>query len=91
MLDVAPGQTMADAYDALVFLAPLEELHDSATLGFFYTPEFKAELRRRIRLLQGAHLADFLAGEGVGSLDQLIELLATQEPSKSSALVGSAR
>jgi hypothetical protein len=91
MLYTGPGQTMADAYDALVFLAPLEELHDSATLGFFYTPEFKAELRRRIQLLQGAHLGEFLSGEGVTSLDQLIEALAAPQPSKKNALVQAAR
>src|SRR4030095_12174401 len=27
MLNAFPGQTMADVYDALIFLRPLEELH----------------------------------------------------------------
>jgi hypothetical protein len=91
MLDVAPGQTMADAYDAILFLAPLEQLHDSATLSFFYTPAFKTELRRRFQLLHGADMAGFLADEGAKSLDEWIEKLATAQPAKRNALVDTAK
>lgn len=91
MLSAQAGQTMADAYDALVFLAPLESLHDSATTAFFFTPAFRQELRRRIELLEGDHLAAFLADEGVESLDAFIDSLATPQPAKPNPLVGSAR
>lgn len=51
MLDVAPDQTMADAYDAVIFLAPMEDLHQTALTDAIYTPEFRVELARRLRLL----------------------------------------
>jgi hypothetical protein len=51
MLFAAPGQTMLDANDAVIFLAPLEELHKSAIHGELYSPGFKAELARRLPLL----------------------------------------
>lgn len=53
MLNVAPGTTMYDAYDALIFLAPLTELHFSAQFNYIYTPQFKPELERRLWLLKG--------------------------------------
>lgn len=51
MLDAAVGQTMADAYDAVIFLGPLEQLHKAAETDLIYTPQFKAELERRLPLL----------------------------------------
>ena len=69
MLDVAPGQTMADAYDALIFLAPLEELHQTARLGSIYTPEFRVELARRMTLLHTEEdLAAMIAESGASDL-----------------------
>ena len=44
MLDAAPGQTMYDAYDALIFLAPVETCRQTAMVDFLYTEEFKHEL-----------------------------------------------
>ena len=91
MLSARADQTMADAYDALVFLAPLESLHDSATTAFLFTPEFRQELRRRIELLEGDHLGAFLADEKAASVDAFIDSLATPQPAKPNPLVGSAR
>lgn len=51
MLNVAPGQTMYDAYDALIFLAPVEKLHRTAITDIIYTEEFKREVERRMKLL----------------------------------------
>jgi hypothetical protein len=51
MLNVASDQTMYDAYDALIFLAPVNELRQTAMVDFIYTTEFKKELERRIYFL----------------------------------------
>jgi hypothetical protein len=59
-LEAAPGQTMADAYDALVFLAPLERLHQSAAMPGLYSADFLTELARRYPSIRGA---DELAAE----------------------------
>ena len=42
---------MYDAYDALIFLKPLEQLSNSAKVDFLCTPEFKEELARRYKIL----------------------------------------
>jgi hypothetical protein len=74
MLDVAPGQTFADAYDAVLFLAPLEQLRQTAIVGEIYTPAFKRELARRYRILMTpAQLAAQIKEAGVGNLEELID------------------
>ena len=45
-LDAAPNQKMQDAYDALIFLGPIDKMHQSAFIDL-YTPEFRRELKRR--------------------------------------------
>src|SRR5262249_30187332 len=50
-LDAKPNQKIQDAYDALIFLAPLEKLRQTAQVDFIYTPAFKEELKRRYRLI----------------------------------------
>jgi hypothetical protein len=74
MLDVAPGQTLADAYDAVLFLVPIERLHQTALVGDIYTPAFKKELARRYRLLYTPELLKAqLAHDGVGTPEELID------------------
>ena len=74
MLDVAPGQTFADAYDAVLFLAPLEQLRQTALVGEIYTLAFKPELARRYRiLLTPAQLAARLSEAGVRTPEELID------------------
>jgi hypothetical protein len=81
MLNVSDNQTMNDAYDGLIFLAPLEKLHFSAKVDFIYTEPFIQELKRRILLLQGNQLPDFLFKNDAASLDGFIsELIKYQEP-----------
>ena len=81
MLDVAPGQTMADAYDAVIFLAPLEDLHQTAFVGSIYTPEFRLELARRLSLLYSAEdLAGFIAESGASDLAGAIERTYADRP-----------
>lgn len=74
MLGAAPGQTMADANDAIIFLAPLEALHNSARIDWIYTPEFKRELARRYRMLYTQEQLDAqMKDAGVSSLEALID------------------
>jgi hypothetical protein len=62
MLNVAKGTTMGDAYDALIFLAPVTQLHFSAHMNYLYTPQFKPELERRLKLLKGNDYGSYLKG-----------------------------
>jgi hypothetical protein len=74
MHKAAPGQTMEDANDAVIFLAPLEELHNTATVDFIYTPEFKKELERRYGFLYTSEqLEAMMAAADVSSLGALID------------------
>jgi hypothetical protein len=50
-LDVPPDQKMQDAYDAVVFLAPLEKLRETALIDSIYTSAFKDELKRRLGII----------------------------------------
>jgi hypothetical protein len=70
--EALPNQTMSDAYDAVVFLAPLEALHSTALTSSIYTSEFLKELERRYRILYTSEqIQDELRNHGVQSLDQL--------------------
>ena len=72
MLNVRPGQTMYDAYDALIFLKPLEELHICGMTGYIYTPEFKKELKRRIQILEEDNIEVFLQKRNVTTIEEFI-------------------
>ncbi len=50
MLDAAPGQTMSDAFDAVIFMGPLDKYQRSGTSNL-YTPYFLAELKRRYEII----------------------------------------
>lgn len=83
MLDAAAGQTLADAYDAVIFLAPLDKLRSSATFDALYTAEFRAEVERRYRLLfTEEELRQRLESEGVGSLRELVVREAAAQPER---------
>jgi hypothetical protein len=72
-LEAAPDQTMADAYDALVFLAPLERLRQAAALPGLYAPDFLPELARRYRLMRTEdELAAEMGEQGVQTLEELV-------------------
>ncbi len=70
MLNVNPGTTMLDAYDALIFLAPLNNLHFSAQLNYIFTPQFKPELQRRLMLLKGNDFDKFLKDNNCSTFDE---------------------
>jgi hypothetical protein len=81
MLDAAPGQTYGDAYDAILFLAPMEQLRQSAQVGDIYTPAFKIELARRYRLLYTQEqLTKRFQDEGVRTLEELIDKVHVAVP-----------
>lgn len=73
-----PGQKMNAANDAIIFLAPLEELHNTALTDIIYTPAFKKELARRLPIIYTPlQLAKKFESYEVESLKALIEKLAT--------------
>lgn len=81
MRDVAPGQRMYDAYDALIFLAPLERLRQTATVDFIYTEAFKKDLIRRHEILYTPEqLREQLQRYEVETLRELIEEIYVAEP-----------
>ncbi len=81
MLDVAVGQTIYDAYDAVIFLAPIEKLHKTATFDYIYTPEFKREMERRYRILYAPEqIKSELAEQGVPNLQELFDKKFVGQP-----------
>lgn len=86
MLQSDADQTMNNAYDAVIFLAPLESLHLSATLDFFYDIDFKKELERRIEVIYGPDTSDFLKQNGCSNLEECINIIATRENKKKNTL-----
>lgn len=84
----APGQRMVDAYDAVIFLAPLESMRQTAHRGALYTEAFRREVARRFRLLHPGEAADHqLAAHGVDSLEELVDELVTGRPEEPLSLV----
>jgi hypothetical protein len=72
-LDALPDQKMQDAYDAVIFLAPIEKLRQTAFIDFIYTPTFQRELKRRYRILYtDAQLADLYRKNQAEDLDGLV-------------------
>lgn len=81
MLDVSPDQTMYDAYDALIFLGPLEEMHKTEKVGFIYTKEYKKELERRYKILfTGDQIRKEYDNYNVNNIKELIDTLVVAEP-----------
>lgn len=86
MLQSSADQTMSNACDAIIFLAPLESLHLSATLDFFYDSDFKKELKRRIEIIYAPDISGFLKQNGCSNLDECIDIIATREDKKKNTL-----
>ena len=87
MLNALEGQTMYDAYDALIFLKPLEETKFSAEIDFIYTPEFKSELEKRIKIIQGDALEDFLKTNNYKDIKEYIDDICKYVPERPNPLV----
>jgi hypothetical protein len=74
MMNVAPGQTMYDAFDALIFLAPVKTLRQTAMVDFIYTEEYKHELERRSKFLYTkGQLDSVLKNHGLKSVWEFID------------------
>lgn len=89
MADALDGQTMYDAYDALIFIKPLEETRFSAQMNFFYTEDFKKELEHRVRVIEGHRLEEFLNEHKVKSVRDYVETLCRYEPESMNPTVNS--
>jgi hypothetical protein len=88
MLNVASGQKMYDAYDALIFLAPVEKLRRTAMVDYIYTDEFKHELERRSKILYSKEQIDkILSDNGLQSLREFINKTLKYQPEKKQPLV----
>ncbi len=73
MLTAAPDSTMLDAYDAVIFLAPMETLRQSALTNAIDTPEFLKELVRRHRILTDEDaISVALVEAGVDTVEELL-------------------
>jgi hypothetical protein len=74
-LDALPGQKMQDAYDAVIFLAPLEKLRQSAFVDF-HTPAYIRELKRRFKLLYAEdQLKELFRKSQTKNLDEFFSLV----------------
>jgi hypothetical protein len=83
MLNVAPNQTIYDAYDALIFLGPLEKMHKTAIVDIIYTKEFKRELLRRYPILYNEEqLKKQFEEYSANTLEELIDKTFLPEPQK---------
>lgn len=81
MLNCAAGQTMFDAYDAIIFLAPLKSLRWTAMTDKIYTDGFKKELIRRHRIIYNEEqLKKEMEDYGVQSIQELVDKKCVYEP-----------
>lgn len=83
MLNVASDQTMQDAYDALIFLAPVDELRQTAMVDFIYTEEYKNELERRAKFLYTEEqIKEILVGYGFETLKDFLDSYFVYKPAE---------
>jgi hypothetical protein len=80
-LDAKPGQTVQDAYDAVIVLAPIEKLRQTALVDCIYTPAFREELKRRYRIMYAeAQREELLRANQVKDLDGLLAKTTRARP-----------
>jgi len=87
MTNVKAGQSMSDAFDAVIFLKPLEETTFSAETDFFMTEAFKKEVARRVRVMNGHRLEEFLKEQGCETVEEYVEKLCVYVPERPNTLV----
>lgn len=81
MLNAAPGQTMVDAYDALVFLKPVDKMRRTAIADFIYTAPYKKEMERRMKILYTQEqINKILQDHGVKTLEKYIDKVYVSRP-----------
>jgi hypothetical protein len=87
MLYAAAGQTIYDAYDALVFLAPIDSLHMTALTKKIYTDKFKKELERRYKVLETPlQINEMINRSGCSNISEYINKNFKDEPVKISPI-----
>ncbi|HAS42474.1 MAG TPA: hypothetical protein DCS93_18490 [Microscillaceae bacterium] len=87
-LTAREGQTMFDAYDALVMLKPLEQLHFSGRVGAVYTLDFQQEMIRRLKVLNNpTEIKALLKQHNMASLKAYVKSLAKDAPAKPNPLI----
>ena len=73
-LNAFEGSTMQDAYDAVVFVAPLETMRQCAFTDLLYTEEFKTELERRLPIRYGEQYVEETKAEmGIKSVREFVD------------------
>nr|WP_288935155.1 hypothetical protein [uncultured Allomuricauda sp.] len=87
MLNVEENQRMYDAYDALIFLKPLDNLYFSSKMDFIYTRTFKKELKRRIRILYRDNMEAFLSENKAMTLEEFVENFSRFQPKTKNNLI----
>ena len=87
MLNAFENQRMFDAYDAILFLAPLDNLHISASIHFICTEPFKKELQRRIKMLHENKIETFLSKNKVNNIEEYIQQLCEYRPKTKNQLL----
>lgn len=75
-LSAAPDLQLGELYDATIFLAPVEQLHESARATFFFTPAFRRELLRRLAVLHPGGAAELREACGADSAAACVDRLA---------------
>ena len=82
MMDVKAGQTMLDTYDAVIFLGQIDKFRSTARTDI-YTPEFRKELARRIKVMWSSdELADNLKGAGVATVEAYVDAVFQPRPER---------
>lgn len=80
MLTAAAGQTLADVYDGVIHLKRIEDWRQSARETRLYTPAFRREVARRLRIVHpGAKLDQVLKDSGVATLAAYVALIAAPQ------------
>src|SRR5262249_22962060 len=80
-LDALAGQKMQEAYDAVIFLGPLEKLRQTGFVDFIYTPAFRHELKRRYRIMfTESQLAERFKQQHARNLDELVDKSIAPRP-----------
>jgi hypothetical protein len=87
MLNVDASASMRDAYDAVIFLAPLTGLHFSAQFNFIYTQDFKKELGRRLHILQGEGLNQYFKNNNAANFDEFYEKSFRSKPIRPNSFI----
>lgn len=80
MLSAAPGQTLADVYDAVIHLRRLEDWRQSARETRLYTPAFRREVARRLKLKHvESELDGVLKEAGVATVEAYVGLVGSRQ------------